>query len=420
MRSVLFYLFVFLLSIPLVNGLKDVRKIYQLPFLYSVFCLVFILPTLFYIKDFPNILSDSEYNRFIFNSILCVLGAILGYYSISEKQFSLNSSIYVYSESRIYIRILPFMLFGLYSAFLIDPTTFGDEVSGSFAIILFFSRLLRPVAIILFCLYLVKPDNKKLFLLLIWLFIVFQFIIISGRRSEVFTLAITIGFPLFFIRNIIVPKWAIMPSLFVALLVVIILPVVRQFTKAGEFEKIQSVDVNSIIGLYLVGENTNEVIEASINMEVTSIENNYGWGISVYNSFVNQYASATIFGKAFKENLYVKSGKNLEELRDAYWTQTSGGDFKPYLTLTGFASTFLEFGYFSCIIYFFFGRLCKRLYLLACKKDLYYVVLYTVFSLFILMSVYDSLLAIPTTFLPFFLIIYISIIPNRKLFKNYG
>lgn len=413
-RDFLFYLFAISAFIPVYQAWRTPSKLYELPFLYGVACYVFIVPTLFFVKDDNYLLSDSQFNRYLINAVICFWAALWGYQSLkANRKFSIEKRTIIYNDKKIFVTLLPIIMIGGYASTLIDPSEFGSEKGGVFALILFFSRLLRPTIIILFTTYLMQPKQKKLIFLLLYLFISLQFIFISGRRSEVFNLIITIIFPLFFIRKVIAPRQLIIPAIVVVIFIVAVLPVAREFTKKGEYDKLLGLSLTEISTAYLNGERTNEVIEAAINMEVIYRENNYSYGASLYNSLVHQYASATIFGRDFKNSLFIDK-VDIGSLRDKYfWMGESG--YKGYLSYTGFAAAFYEFGYFGFLLFFLFGRLTKFFWTKATnEEDIFWIIFYCCFATFILFSVYHSITAIPTIFLPMLLILIVVMNLSRQ------
>jgi len=417
-RELLFYSFAFSAFIPIYQAYKSPQKLYELPFLYGVACYVFIIPTLFFVKDDSYLLTDSQFNRYLLNAIICFWAAIWGYHSISSAQ-KLNEikKESLYSDNKIFIAILPLIIIGGYASSLIDPSEFGSEQGGMFAIILFCSRLLRPAIVILFTTYLMKPSQKKLSLLILYLVFSLQFIIISGRRSEIFNLLITIIFPLFFIKKVYVPKQFVIPAIIVVIAVVAVLPVSREYTKRGEFNQLLNLSLSEISRAYLSGERTNEVIEAAINMEVVEREGIYNYGVSMYNYLIHQYASSTFFGQDIKKSLFLDK-VDMDSLRDKYFWMGDDIGYKGYLSYTGFAAIFYEFGYFGGILFFLFGRVTKIFWRKTYDGNVFWILFYCCFATYILFSIYHSIMAIPTIFLPI-LIILIGIMNYAKV-KNHS
>lgn len=405
-RELLFYGFAFSAFIPIYQAYQNPSKLYQLPFLYGVACYVFILPTLFFVKDDAYLLTDSQFNLYLINGIICFWAAIWGYESLNNNPKNRdNKKEIVYSDNRIFIAILPLIVIGGYASTLIDPSEFGSEQGGVFAIILFCSRLLRPAVVILFTIYLMRPNQKKLILLLLYLFLSLQFIFISGRRGEMFNLVLTIIFPLFLVKNLVIPKQCIIPAIVLVIFVVAVVPVAREFTKIGEYDKLLDLSLTEISTAYLSGERTNEVIEAAINMDVIYKEDDYNYGVSLYNSIVHQYASATIFGRDFKNSLFLDK-VDMGSLRDKYFWMGDSRGYKGYLSYTGFAAIFYEFGFFGFLVFFLFGRLTKSFWIKATnQKDTFWIIFYSCFATFILYSIYHSIMAILPIFIPILLIL---------------
>ena len=233
-------------------------------------------------------------------------------------------------------------------------------------------------------------------------------IFVFGRRSEAFNLFITVVFPLFFVNNIKARRSFIVPGILVSLSIFVLFPVVRAFTISGDYSKVLTVSPAKAFATYLAAEGTNEVVEAAKNMDVATISGNYNYGITAYNDFIYQFASSTIFGKKFKESLTVNLPLNLAKVRDKY-SKSADDYFRNYLTPTGFAAVYCEFGYFGCLCFLLFGMICKKFYLKAIERDdLMSVMFYSFFSTFILFAVYDSLMSIPTFIIMYLLVYYVS------------
>ncbi len=217
-----------------------------------------------------------------------------------------------------------------------DP---DSRTGGSYAIILYFARMLRPATIMLFIIWLLKPSKDKLFFLIISLLCSLKIILIDGRRSEVFNLFISIVFPLFFVRNRTAPRALILPAVFISLFVLTFLPAARKYTLKGDFSSVFAISPAELIESEVTAQSTNEVVEAAKNMDVAAISGRYNWGSTVYNEFVVQFASSTIFGEKFKNSLLIPDNLKLDYLRDKY-AKTDDDEFRFYLAPTGFSLCF--------------------------------------------------------------------------------
>ncbi|MBB3700960.1 hypothetical protein KMW28_13755 [Flammeovirga yaeyamensis] len=399
MKYILIVIIFILILIPIIKVKNDKSKLYQLPFLYSITILGFIFPSL--VSNFKlNYISDQEFNLFSINLILCFSAALIGYRIYSKKYIPKFFNKYK-DDTYTSIVISIFFFIGFSISITIDPYEYGNEQGGFFAIKQLFARFLRPTALIIFCFYLVKKTNYRLVLLMLWLFLTSRFIIISGRRSELFTFFITIGFPLFFIKNYIPTKGIIALLITISGFAFIIMPVARNFTKKGDFGKLLELDFSEISGNYIQGKKTNEIFESAVDLNSVYQNNAYSYGAIAINKFTHQYVSSTIFGKEFKEKSKITTA-DFEKLRKYNYKH---GNFKGYLARTGFVDTFFDFGFFSFIFYFIFGMISKHYFIIAYKSnDIFSKIFYSQFSIYIFLSVYDSLFRILVLIIPFLLI----------------
>lgn len=106
------------------------------------------------------------------------------------------------TEIKLFLRIYIFLI-GAFFSLQINPFELGGITVGFDVIKITLGRLIRPASIILIFCFLKKKNYWLIFLLLVWLFVTMRFVVISGRRSEVFILLISLLLPLFFVRNVI-------------------------------------------------------------------------------------------------------------------------------------------------------------------------------------------------------------------------
>ena len=408
MRNIAFYLLLLSAIVPIIEVYQKPDKIYQLPFLYGMALIVYILPTLFGVKDSKIILSDSEYIRYTLFSLVCFWAAVLGYKLYNFKKIGDQKKIDSYNEKKMSIVLYLFMTVSFVAVLKAGTYDPQSRNGGSYAIVLYFARLLRPTTIILFILWLLKPSKDKLFFLIISLLCSLKIILIDGRRSEVFSLFITIAFPLFFINNKIAPRIFIIPAIFLSLVIFTFLPAARQYTLKGDFSSVVNISPAELIESQIKAENTNEVVDAAKNMEVAELSSKYNWGSTVYNGFVIQFASATIFGNDFKNSLLLPDRLNLEDLRDRH-AKYDGDEYRFYLAPTGFSAVFFEFGYGGIILFFLFGIISKIFYEKAGERNsIFQIIFYCFFATFILFSIYDSILSIPSMIILYLIVFYTS------------
>ena len=404
MREFSVVLLVLSALVPVILAYKDSDRIYQLPFLYSMAVLVYILPTLFGVINDSAVISDADYIRYCLFSTVCFWSALIGYYSFYNNSKIKRVTVYAYDIDKWSRFLYVIMFSGFIAVAVLGSYDQTDRYGGAYAVLLYPARCLRPATIMLLVLYLLKPSKDRLAFLILSLLFSLKIIIIDGRRSEVFNLFITIAFPLFFIKGIKMPKAFIAPAIVGAIVVFIFLPAYRNYSLKGDFSSVATLSPTALLQSYVAGGSTNEVIEAARNMEAADNSGKYNYGSTVYNVFVFQYAASSFFGKEFKESLLIPQNLDLQKLRDK--TAKYGGDeYRNYLAPTGFAAVFFEFGYAGCLLFFFFGYLAKKYYVRAnLKSDISALIFYCFFATFILFSIYDSMMYIPTNIILYLLV----------------
>jgi oligosaccharide repeat unit polymerase len=407
MRDFAFYLLLLSIIIPIIQAYRKPAKICELPFLYSIAIMVYILPPLLGVKGNDLILSNSEYIHYTIFTTVCFWSAVLGYNIYNSKNKN-TRNLYLYDEKKFSIALYCFMVMAFVAIIILGNFDINNRIGGAYAVILYPSRALRPATIMLFVLYLVSPSKDKLFFLIVSLLFSLKIIIVDGRRSEVFNLFITIVFPLFFAKGKSVPRYFILPSIIISILVFTLLPVIRQYTLTGNYSKVLTISPAEIIKSQAEGISTNEVVDAAKSMEVVRLGGKYNWGITIYNNFVFQYVSGTFFGEDTKANFSIKPNVEIENLRYKY-SRSDTDFFKYYLAPTGVGAAFTEFGYGGCIVFFLFGLMTKRFFENAIRRDnISSLMFYCFFATFILFSVYDSLFSIPTFIILYLFVFYVS------------
>ncbi len=379
-----------------------------MPFLYSLAFSVWILPTLFGVKNNSVILGNDEYIRYTLFSFLCFWSAIIGFSITSRADKSRNTFSFLYDEKKMSYILYGVIIIALSALVLMSGYDAESRNGGTYALLIFPARMLRPATIMLFIMYLLKPSKDKLFFLLLSLSFSLKIILVDGRRSEVFNLIITIIFPLFFIKNKVVPRILVIPSIFFAIFIITVLPAYRNYSLNGNFDEALKVSPTELMSSFIEGENRNEVVEAVKNMDVAYRSRTYNWGATAYNAFVYQFASSNLFGQDFKESLMLPYNLDLAALRDKN-AKYYDDQFRFYMAPTGTAAVFFEFGFGGFLLFFVFGFFCRKFYEQASKKEnVTDVMFYCFFSTFILFSVYDSLLFLPTNIILYLIVFFLA------------
>lgn len=408
MKFILLAIFIATIIYPLCSLRYDKTALYQMPCLISITTLAFILPSIALNTANHELFTDASYSIYVSNAILCMLGAYLGYHFGQSPDIDRIKSDNTYDRNKVIFYTSIFFLIGVFFSLQINPFELGGITEGFAVIKITLGRLIRPASIILIFCFLKKKNYWLVFLLLLWLFVTMRFVIISGRRSEVFIFFISLLLPLFFMRNLILSKlrYIIIGVLF-GMSVFIVLPVVREFTKQQEYMKVQNINVIELFDTYFSGDKTNEVAEAAFNVEVIYKENGYNYGASFYNSFVNQFVSSTLFGKDAKKKALIDV-TSIKELRGRHYNPHLG-PFKFYLTPTGYADSFYAFGFFAFFLYGIFGYITRRIYDKAIYSgDVMDQIFYSFYVIMIFNSVYESISHIPVL-LVMYLVVFLPV-----------
>lgn len=412
------FLFLFLtILFPLIGAYRNQEKIYQLPFLYSVAFLIYVMPTLLAIMETKASLDDTSYIRFTLFAAACVWSACLGYYLAGRKQIKpiRRNFQYVYDDDKLCRAIYVFMAISFVLIVILGGFDPESRTGGTYAILLYPARFLRPATIMLLTVYLVKPSRTKLAFLIVSFLLSLKIILIDGRRSEAFNLFITIGFPLFFIKGYKIPRIFVIPGILGSIFIFTFFPVMRQYTMRGNFDKVLTLSpLEAIQNTEEADGRPSEIVDGARNMDVATLSGDYNYGVSAINLFVNQFASSTFFGKDFKESMTIDPELDLSYQRDKY-SKSDNDLFRFYLAPTGTAAIYLEFGYFGVIVFFLFGYMTRRFYMRAeARNDIPNIMFYCFFSTFILFSVYDTIMSIPTMISGYLIVFYVSTLYARK------
>jgi hypothetical protein len=158
----------------------------------------------------------------------------------------------------------------------------------------------------------------------------------------------------------------------------------------------------------LKGEKVNDILEATYTQYALLKTGERNYGAEFYNAIIHQFASRTLFGEGLKQKLYISKidyDSIRKKVNNGEW-----GDFKRYLTRTGFVDVFGMFGFLGCLVFFLFARISKRIWYNAIYTDDYmHKVFYSYFTvMFICQAIYSHVSGFGVTLIHF-LIVYLSV-----------
>jgi hypothetical protein len=207
-------------------------------------------------------------------------------------------------------------------------------------------------------------------------------------------LCFTFLLPLFFVKGFIPYKKIYLIIAFVfGICVYILLPIWRShnLTYYNSSELGEDANYKEALLDNLKGETTNDILQATYTQYALLKTGERNYGAEFYNAIVQQFASKTLFGEGLKQQLYI--GKIDYDLIRKKINNGEWGDFKKYLTRTGFVDVFGMFGFLGCFVFFLFARISKRIWYDAIyTDDFMHKVFYSYFAvMFICQAIYTGI-----------------------------
>lgn len=351
-------------------GIIRVERIYQYPFFMGALFTSFIVPQAFALIDNPGQVSKEALERVLFVACLCVGACWLGYEMKPNRKWLAFLNITM-DERKLFRAGIVLMLIGWLSNFLLARTiaeTDGVLKSGTPATIYYLFTNVSYIAFAIFLLQLFKHPNIGNFiytLLAGWY--PFQQVLI-GRRQPTMTFIIVVGVSLFLIRRYTPPRWAVVTAIvMIGVLIPLFAEIRGEFWNlvfSGNWEQIQSLSQKAF-----ATQQKGEILElrnAALLIDAVERTNMYGYGTGFWDSIVFQYVPAQILGAEFKKSLQFNLF-NPDLLKDLYGYSLPKG-----VTVTAIGDSFMEFGYFGCLILATLGYIFKHLWISSIYQKSYF------------------------------------------------
>jgi hypothetical protein len=387
---------------------RNPPELLHFPFLSSLATGIFALPTLLATVDNTNILSRQEYTLFTSFWFLTLFFSHQVYYYVYPKiEWPKNDILVPRNNAWQTLTLLGFLAISTLAWTQIDPRQYGNVTGGSFAIVLYFTRFLRPISLLSILLFLCTKKRSYLLIYVATVFLNLPFAFVSGRRSDLFFLPVSLILPLLWASSRRRVEKYIKPSIILILplsyLVFYSIPEIRIHSKAGDYAQILEVNLLEEIKRKITAEDTNEVVQAAIDMNQAYSQSKYNYGSTFWNRLVNQFVSSTIFGQNVKESV------NLHEVDFAHVRRTNYQNYwqpwRGYLAPLGPSETFLSFSWFGLFLFSAFSYACAKISKAAStSSDIFYRYLAICLGVIIPFSFYDSLSALTPLFLPYIFI----------------
>lgn len=342
-------------------GIIRMERIYQYPFFMGALFTSFLLPQAFALIDNPGSVSKEALERVLFISCLCAGACWVGYEIKPNKKWLAKLNI-VIDEQKLFRAGIALIFMGWLFNFLLVRTiaeTDGVLKSGTPATIYYLFANVIYIAFAIFLLQVFKyPNVVNILCTVLSGWIPLQ-VLLMGRRQQTMTFIIIVGISLFLVRRYLPPRWAVITAIvMIAFLIPLFAEIRGEFWNlifSGDWETIQSLSKKAF-----EKQQKGELLElrnAALLMDAVERTGMYGYGTGFWDSIVFQYVPAQILGSELKKSLQFHIF-NPDLLKDLYgYTLPSG------VTVTAVGDSFMEFGYFGCLILALMGYMFKYLWI---------------------------------------------------------
>ena len=220
-------------------------------------------------------------------------------------------------------------------------------------------------------------------------------IILSGRRTFLVLLALTLGCVLYFARKIAMPRPVALGVLPLVMVAMFVAGEYRRSTLSGEWGNVKRISASKAVHEVLSG-SAPEFVNMAYMMEIADTQGLFQGGVGFYNSFVQYFVPKLIVGEETKANLYV----DVPTARDAQnrfgWVYTYG------LVPTGPYSVFEQFWYFGALCYFFLAKWLRGHWIRAVAGDRWSQLVYSVVVTFGITAIVNDIFSI---YMPLFMFV---------------
>ncbi|WP_448570602.1 hypothetical protein [Trichothermofontia sp.] len=367
-REIWLFIIYLLTASGLAWGLYDNRRLIEAPFLYAVGMFLIICPQLYVATYHYWRVPDQAFRIFSLMVVLCTIAIYWGYSQgnkILKQEFHLPNYRWIINDNRLFKVGLSIGILGTIG--WIQAQAIGETESllkgglrGWPVYWYTLSKLTLPgISLILISYFQSQKINRLLWAIGLSIFPVLL-ITEYGRRTMTFVLPFVYLSPLLIYKpKVKIPRWLIMTSLVLALIVVYAFPYWRwEFQEGRYFSVIQEKPISAIISDMFSGKKDRvlEVIDGMIVTGAHYTTNQYGLGIDlVYNKLIHRYVPGSILGYDFKNSLLI--GRRLQQ---DWISEIYGIDIARYTTKTAFSEVFSEFSFLGCLIFFYIGYLFRR------------------------------------------------------------
>jgi hypothetical protein len=349
----------------LVWGIIRIERIYQYPFFMGSIFLSFLLPQVFSLIDNPAQVSQEALERVLFVSCLCAAACWLGYQIKPNRKLLAKLNI-VTEDRKLFRAGIALMAQAWFFNFLLSRTNIQLAANGNWTgpatIFLFFVQA-GSIAFTIFLLQTLKHPNFINCICTVFSGWPILQDVLNGRRQPTMTLIIIIGLSLFLVHRSVPPRWLVIAGL---LSISIFIPLFGHLRAnvwglffSGNWEEILS-ETQRIFTIQQKGD-VLEFRNAALIIDVATRTGLYGFGTGWWDNIVFQFVPGQIVGFEFKKsiqfNIWVPY---IESLSNLYGYTIPIGS-----TPTAIGDSFMEFGYFGCVVFVLIAYIFKHLWISA-------------------------------------------------------
>lgn len=344
-------------------GLIRRERIYQYPFFMGAIFIAFIRPQATAIIGNPGVVSQPALERVLLFSCLCAAASWLGYQLKPNANWIAKFHIPL-NQRRLFEAGLILLSISYACNFVLSRITIQVTATGTWTgpatILVFFAQVIYIAFTIFLLRFLQKPSIANV----VWVALAsiqpLNDIILVGRRQPTMTFLIIIGLCFWLVRRSMPPRWVFIIAVTA---LVYVIPLVGELR--GDFWMlIFQRDWQAIINASQQSFDNlrdGEVLElrnAAVLMDAAEKSGQYGFGTGFWDRLVFQYVPGQIVGYEVKSSLQFN------------WTQYDLGGMYGYVmptgtTPTGVGDSFVEFGYFGCLVFALIAYLFKSVWVPA-------------------------------------------------------
>lgn len=371
------------------------ERLYHAPTLLSFTYLFFIVPQAVateYLELTSSTIDDTAYQITLFYAVLCIGCSWIGWHSRPYRKLlvwlertsyttSFKKFFYAISALALVANLAGFQLNRISKAGLVESV--GGQMTGTSTKLFFVAKLIYIPYPYFIKRLVEKRTLLRFFLLSASIFSEVRTAIIHGRRGLLASLSFPWLLILYFQKRWTLPRYAIPLIVIAPLILVPALAILRFNFWRMLFSGQMSVSLMaSYVRSYFLDNYPYDLLNA-VNVISLSLKDGYfGFGSGFWNDIVFSFIPGQIIGDGFKESLYINISP-LSYLRtrelSAYF------DVKLGTTVTGLGSTFVEFGFFGALCFYFQARVMRTLWESSLRNiDISQIIYcFTTFSIFL-------------------------------------